>query len=162
MYAYDVGGNLHGVVVETSDSSEEEDEEKEDYATPEASEDEVDAPTQQEDAKEDVEETQVEGSEDGTTETLLLETNRSPEKVDCGDKQNLQSVEHDTKKEFAVQQSRPFQLLCEGREATHFEFIDNERLRKRFMEAADPRKRETVLMSWIDENEETKTSIRNG
>ena len=99
----------------------------------------------------------MEGSEDGTTETLLLEAERHPVEGDSVDSVGLQ-----TKKEFAVQQSRPFQLLCEGQEATHFEFIDNERLRRRFMEAADSRKRETVLMSWIDENTETKTRIRNG
>ena len=165
-YAYDVEGKLHGVVVETSDSSEDE---ANSYATPEASEDEVDAPAVQGDseleAKHYVEETQLEaleGSEDGTTETLLFEANCNPREVHFGDKQDLQSVEPETKKEFAVQQSRPFQLLYEGQEVTHFEFIDNERLRRRFMEAADPRKRETVLMSWIDENEETKTRIRNG
>lgn len=148
-YAYDVRENLHGVVVETSDSSKEDDDE-DNYATPELQGD------SESEAKDDVAETQVEGSDDGIAEILLLETNRHPEGV------GLQ-----TKEDFPIQssprsRSRPFQLFYDGQKATHFEFIDNERLRRRFMEAADPRKRETVLMSWIDENEETRTNIRNG
>ena len=104
----------------------------------------------------------MEGSDDGTAETLLLESNGKQEEVDPGEPFDLQ-----TKEDFPIQssprsRSRPFQLLYDGQEATHFEFIDNERLRRRFMEAADPSKRETVLMSWIDENEETRTNIRNG
>ena len=165
-YAYDVEGKLHGVVVETSDSSDDDN-----YATPP-----LKVSESESDTKDDTGEKEKEGSELGNileeVENLLQSSNLNPEEVHPGDKQDLQSVEPEAKEVCPVQlsprsrNSRSFLLLFEGQEATHFEFIDNERLRRRFMAAAetasDSKKRETVIMSWIDENEDTKTNIRNG
>ena len=158
-----VHGKLHSVVVETSDSSDDDD----NYATPP-----LKVSESESDTKDDTGEKEKEGSEFGNileeVENLLQSSNLNPEEVYPGDNQDLQSVEPEAKEVCPVQlsprsrNSRSFLLLFEGQEATHFEFIDNERLRRRFMEAADSRKRETVLMSWIDENEETRTNIRNG
>ena len=162
-YAYDVEGKLHDVVVETSDSSDDDDV----YATPP-----LKVSESESDTKDDTGEKEKEGSEFGNileeVKNLLQSSNLNPEE----EKQDLQSVEPEAKEVCPVQlsprsrNSRSFLLLFEGQEATHFEFIDNERLRRRFMAAAetasDSKKRETVIMSWIDENEDTKTNIRNG
>ena len=162
-HAYDVRGKLHDVVVEVSDSSEDDDDD-DNFTTP---------PLEASEAKDDKDEKDTEESEDGNIweniENLLLPSNLNPEEVYRLERQVSlpNSVEPEPSEEFPVQtspRSRSFLLLYEGQETTHFEFIDNERLRRRFMAAApsDSKKRETVMLSWIDESEETKTNIRNG